>query len=125
MQIVVENRAEFRECRSTPPEGRGPFRRRRFAQVSQVVLTGFLRCRTLEEADRVSLLLPEHVRLTRAEAGCLSFEVFRSMADPVCFAVREVFRDRAAFEAHQRRAAGSVWGRATRGIPRDYRISGV
>ena len=93
--------------------------------MSQVILTGFLLCRSLDEADRVSHLLPDHVRLTRAEAGCLSFEVFRSMADPMRFAVREVFRDRAAFEAHQRRAQASVWGKATRGIPRDYRIDGA
>lgn len=93
--------------------------------MSQVILTGFLICRSLEEADRVSHLLSDHIRLTRAEAGCLSFEVFRSMADPLRFAVREVFRDRAAFAAHQDRASASVWGRATRGIPRDYRIEGA
>lgn len=44
---------------------------------SYVVLTGFLVCRSLEEADRVAGLLPEHVRLTRAEPGCLAFEVVR------------------------------------------------
>lgn len=90
--------------------------------MTRVTLTGFLICRSLEEADRVSALLPEHVRLTRAEPGCLGFEVFRSHADPVRFAVSEAFRDRAAFEAHQARAAGTIWARATKGIPRDYRI---
>lgn len=87
-----------------------------------VTLSGFLRCRTLEEADRVAALLPEHTRLTRAEPGCLRFEVWRSHADPCCFAVSERFRDRAAFEAHQTRAASTIWARATRGIPRDYVI---
>ncbi|MCV2869962.1 antibiotic biosynthesis monooxygenase [Defluviimonas sp. WL0002] len=93
--------------------------------MSNVILTGFLVCRSLEEADRVSHLLPDHIRLTRAEPGCLSFEVFRSMADPLRFAVREVFRDRAAFKAHQVRVQCSIWGRATRCIPRDYRIEGA
>lgn len=93
--------------------------------MSNVILTGFLRCRTMEEADRVSMLLPEHLRLTRAEPGCLNFDVVRSMSDPACFAVREVFRDRAAFDAHQKRAQASLWGRATRGIPRDYRVTGA
>jgi len=91
--------------------------------MSQIVLSGFLRCRTLEEADRVAAILPEHIRLTRAEPGCQSFEVVRSMADPVCFAVREVFRDREAFESHQARTRASPWWRATKGIPRDYTIS--
>ncbi len=93
--------------------------------MSQIVLTGFLRCRSLEEADRVSEILPEHIRLTRAEPGCLSFEVIRSMADPVCFAVREVFRDKEAFEAHQARTRASPWWRATKAIPRDYKVSGL
>lgn len=90
--------------------------------MTRVTLSGFLICRSLEEADRVSRRLPEHIRLSRAEPGCLRFEVFRSHADPCRFAVSECFRDCAAFEAHQARAAGTIWARATRGIPRDYRI---
>jgi quinol monooxygenase YgiN len=88
--------------------------------MSHVILTGFLICRTLEEADRVAVMLAEHARLTRAEPGCLVFEVLRSMSDPVRFAVREVFASHADFEAHQVRARASPWGRSTRGIPRDY-----
>ncbi len=87
-----------------------------------VTLSGFLLCRSLEEADRVAALLPEHVRLTRAEPGCVRFEVWRSHADPYRFAVSEGFRDCAAFLAHQARAATTLWGRATKGIPRDYVI---
>jgi quinol monooxygenase YgiN len=90
--------------------------------MPRLTLTGFLLCRTLEEADRVAALLPEHIRLTRAEPGCLRFEVWRSHADPCRFAVSEAFHDRAAFEAHRARAAETLWARATRGIPRDYRI---
>lgn len=69
--------------------------------------------------------LPEHIRLTRAEPGCLLFEV---TADPDIsgrFLVREEFTDRAAFEAHQRRTAASAWARASDGIPRDYRIKEI
>ncbi|MEI2804851.1 putative quinol monooxygenase [Albidovulum sp.] len=98
----------------------GPDRQRR--PGPRLTLSGFLVCRTLEEADRVAALLPEHTRLSRAEAGCLRFEVWRSQADPCRFAVSECFRDRAAFEAHQARAATTVWARATKGIPRDYVI---
>ena len=91
--------------------------------VPRVTLTGFLLCRSLEEADRVSQFLPEHIRLTRAETGCLRFEVWRSQSDPCRFAVTETFRDRTAFEAHQARAADTIWARATKGIPRDYAIT--
>ncbi len=90
--------------------------------MTRVTLTGFLICRTLEEADRVAALLPDHIRLTRAEPGCLRFEVLRSSADPTRFAVSEAFCDRAAFEAHQMRAALTIWARATKGIPREYEI---
>lgn len=88
--------------------------------MAHTILTGFLICRSLEEADRVAALLPEHIRLTRSEPGCLAFEVIRSMSDPVRFAVREIFASRADFEAHQQRAQSSQWGRSTKGIPRDY-----
>ena len=90
--------------------------------MARVTLRGFLIARSLEEADRVSMLLPDHIRLTRAEPGCLRFEVLRSYADPCRFAVTEAFRDRAAFDAHRERAAASNWGRSTKGIPRDYEI---
>lgn len=85
-------------------------------------LFGFLICPTLDEADRVSHLLPDHLRRSRAEPGCLTFEVFRSHEDPTRFAVNEVFRDRAAFEAHQARAAASTWGKATRHLQRAYQV---
>ncbi len=88
--------------------------------MGHVILTGFLVCRTLEEADRVSVMLPDHIRLTRAEPGCIAFEVLRSMADPVRFAVREIYRCRADFDAHIARVRSSDWGRATRGVKRDY-----
>lgn len=91
--------------------------------MSRLYLSGFLICRTLEEADRVSELLPEHIRLTRAEPGCLRFEVLRSHADPVRFAVSEAFADRAAFEAHQARASATIWAKVTKGIPREYEIT--
>ncbi len=93
--------------------------------MSHVILTGFLICRSLEEADRVAALLPDHIRLTRAEAGCKVFEVIRSMADPVRFAVREIYASRADFEAHQERAQTSIWGLSTKGIPRDYILTGA
>ena len=91
--------------------------------MPRITLAGFLICRCLEEGDRVAALLPEHIRLTRSEPGCLRFDVVRSMADPVRFAVYETFTDRQAFDAHQARTRASPWWTATQHIPREYKIS--
>lgn len=85
-------------------------------------LVGHLLCRSASEAETVATHLPEHLRLTRAEPGCLAFSVTRT-ADPLVWAVAETFTDRAAFEAHQTRSAASPWAAATAGIPRAYTIT--
>lgn len=89
-----------------------------------VTLNGYLRCATDAEAARVRAALPEHVRLTRAEPGCLRFDVTPT-DDPLVWAVSEEFTDPAAFEAHQARAAASEWARDTQGIVRDYTVTGM
>ena len=89
-----------------------------------VVLQGFLRCETDEQAALVRSALPEHVRLTLAEPGCVSFNVTPT-DDPLVWRVAEEFTDPTAFEAHQTRAAASEWARQTAGIPRDYKVDGL
>ncbi len=96
----------------------------RLETVPSIRLSGRLTCASAAEAAIVRDHLPEHVRLTRAEPGCLSFEVLPA-SEPLVWTVEELFRDRAAFEAHQARAQASGWGRATAGIARDYRITEV
>lgn len=90
--------------------------------MNAVVLTGRLLCASADEAAVVARELPRHVELTRAEPGCLSFEV-EPTDDPLVWSVAERFVDRAAFAAHQARVAESDWGRATAGIERDYVIT--
>ena len=89
-----------------------------------VTLNGTLTCVSEIEAERVRTYLPEHIRLTRAEAGCLSFEVLQT-ADPMVWTVAESFTDAAAFEAHQVRTRTSDWARETAGIVREYKIDGL
>jgi quinol monooxygenase YgiN len=86
-----------------------------------VRLTGWI---AVPAAERAALapLLDEHVRLTRAEPGCLAFAVTASPEQADRLEVAERFRDRAAFEAHQARTAASAWGAATRHLERHYRI---
>jgi len=92
--------------------------------MAEVTLEGWLVCQGLDESRLVETLLPDHVTLTRAEPGCLVFEVERT-DDPLVFAVAERFADAAGFRAHQRRVAGSEWGRATSHIERRYAVSGL
>lgn len=92
--------------------------------MTEVSLTGRLVCATQDEAERVRESLPAHIALTRAESGCLSFEVTQT-ADPLVWSVAERFVDANAFKAHQARAAASDWAVQTAGIARDYTIVGM
>ncbi|MCA0203943.1 putative quinol monooxygenase [Pararhodobacter sp.] len=85
-----------------------------------IQLIGKLICASEEQAAIVREYLPEHIRLTRGEPGCLQFEVVHAGA--MTWTVDELFADRAAFEAHQARTRASVWGERTLGIAREYEI---
>lgn len=89
-----------------------------------VTLSGYLRCANEAEAARVQASLDEHIRLTRSEAGCVSFTVTPT-DDPLVWQVAEEFTDSAAFEAHQERARASDWAVQTKGIAREYEIKGM
>ncbi|MCA0378540.1 MAG: antibiotic biosynthesis monooxygenase [Actinobacteria bacterium] len=92
-------------------------------QTYEIVLTGQLICKTVEESELVARLLPTHIELTRAEPGCTSFEVTRT-DDPLVWQVDERFVSQQAFEAHQHRVAASEWGTETTKIAREYIITG-
>ncbi|WP_267421946.1 MULTISPECIES: putative quinol monooxygenase [unclassified Curtobacterium] len=92
--------------------------------AAEVRCSGRLVCATEDEADTVRRHLPDHVRLTRAEAGCIAFDVLET-DDALVRSVAERFTDQDAFERHQHRVAGSEWGRATAGIERRYVIEAV
>jgi len=86
-----------------------------------VHLSGLLICRDDVEASTVERELPEHIRRTRDEVGCQSFDVERRPGTLV-WDVAESFVDEAAFAAHQRRVESSDWGSATVGIERRYEV---
>jgi quinol monooxygenase YgiN len=85
-------------------------------------LSGKLICASQEEAALVATHLPEHIRMTRLESGCLSFDVEQT-DDSMVWRVEELFSDRPAFEAHQDRVKRSARGAATKAIRREYQIS--
>lgn len=80
-------------------------------------LTGTLTCAP-EEVAAVRAALPEHIRLSRAEPGCIAFDVTETA--PGVFTIAERFADRAAFDAHQTRTRASGWWQATGHMPREY-----
>ena len=86
-----------------------------------VTLTGYLE---VPDADiaLVEAHLPDHIALTRAESGCVSFDVRPDPANRNRYLVNEVFRDRAAFDLHQKRVKSSEWGKVTAHLARSYEI---
>ncbi|MBO9466798.1 antibiotic biosynthesis monooxygenase [Tropicibacter sp. R15_0] len=89
-----------------------------------VTLKGFISV-PQDRLDSIRSALPEHIRLTRAEPGCLSFDVVESDTTPGRFDVAEEFTDKAAFDAHQVRVKASDWGKISVGIERSYEILGL
>lgn len=92
--------------------------------MTQIHLSGQLICETMDQADIVRHYLPDHIRLTRAEAGCLAFDVVQT-ADPLIWTVTERFVDEAAFALHQNRTRASAWWQATAQIARAFQITGL
>ncbi len=92
--------------------------------MSNVHLHGYLVCSSEQEVTAVLEHLDVHIALTRAEVGCLSFDVRRT-GDPFVWRVEERFTGAAAFRRHQDRVAASDWGQATAGIERRYSVEGV
>ena len=84
-------------------------------------LRGRMVCMTEDEAEAVRIHRAEHIRLTLAEPGCLTFDI-ADTDDPKIFEVMEAFRDAASFAAHQERTRRSAWFAATRTILRDFRV---
>ncbi|WP_322890733.1 MULTISPECIES: putative quinol monooxygenase [unclassified Yoonia] len=87
-------------------------------------LSGQLICADAQQAAIVVAHLPEHIRLSRAEAGCLHFDVTPT-DDPLVWQVDETFTDQAAFDLHQQRTRASEWWTATAAIRREFRVLGV
>lgn len=86
-------------------------------------VTGTLACTTIAQADTVRSHLPDHIRLSRAEPGCLTFNV-EPTENPLVWRLDESFVNRAAFEAHQSRTRASAWFKATADLTRDFVVTG-
>ena len=60
-----------------------------------------LTVRNQPDIERVRDLLAEHARRSRAEPGCLRFELFQSNLDPHAFFIVEAWESQAALDVHR------------------------
>ena len=93
-------------------------------KTNMIHVTGRLICATPDDASIVRRHLPTHIALSRAEPGCLTFNVDPT-SDPLVWHLDESFTNRTAFEAHQARTRASDWFRATAHIARDFPVSEI
>ena len=98
--------------------------RERIQDVENIKLVGQLICHNDAEVALVKKHLTRHLELTRAEPGCLAFDVVQT-EDPLVWNVAERFQDTDAFHFHQARVTASDWGRATAAIKRSYTVTGL
>ncbi|MBS0202466.1 MAG: antibiotic biosynthesis monooxygenase [Planctomycetes bacterium] len=57
------------------------------------------------DVPEIQSLLSEQGRLSRAEPGCVRFEVYHSLNDPSVFILNEHWTDQAAVDAHRKAVA--------------------
>lgn len=86
-----------------------------------IVVNGTITCPP-EDLEKVAPGLADHVRLTNAEDGCISFSISASEDDPCIFIVSERFDDQAAFDVHGARTRASAWWGLSQTCSRDLKI---
>ena len=68
-------------------------------------LNVILTVKDANDVPEIQSLLSEQGRLSRAEPGCLRFEVYHSNNDPKVFILNEHWADQAAVDAHRKATA--------------------
>jgi len=92
--------------------------------ATQIVLTGYIEI-PIDELDAVTAALEVHKKLTRAEPGCLKFNVRPDRDILGRYSVYEKFASQQAFDDHQERVKTSEWGRVSVNIERHYEIKEI
>ncbi len=92
--------------------------------MSKVKLKGHI---IVSESDleAVTKELDNHIALTRAEEGCLIFEVSQDPDHLFRFNVYEEFDSTESFRYHQRRVQSSAWGSIAANVNRNYSTEGL
>lgn len=97
------------------PEGAVPVH----LDAPMVALQGRLICADAAQMMVALSLLPDHIRQSREEPGCLRFEMWQD-EDPLVWHLSELFASDRAFADHQARTKDSEWGRDSTAIGRDF-----
>ena len=74
-----------------------------------------------EKTATILNALANHIELTRAESGCIFFNVVPCEKVQGRFLVSEAFVDQAAFDFHQERSKTSDWASVSAGLQRHYK----
>lgn len=90
--------------------------------MGKVTISGFLQVPEAE-LETVAAALPIHRDLSRAEAGCLVFEVNQDEADSCRFNLYEQYISQEAFDFHKSRSASSDWAAISRNVERVLEIT--
>jgi len=88
----------------------------------KVILQGYIIVPD-DDLDTITAALVGHIELTRAEQGCLLFNVTVDDKNQNKFNVHEEFVNQSAFDKHQLRVKQSNWGGVTTQVERHYHIS--
>ena len=89
--------------------------------MSKIILSGYIIVPE-NDLEMVRKKLPEHIKNTQQEQGCLAFKIEEDPENPCKYLVYEEFRNKAAFEFHQARAQDSAWGQASSNVKRHFKI---
>ena len=87
--------------------------------MSKVIIKGYIEI-PINDFDKVLAELPNHIKLTRQEEGCVVFKVEQDKNDSYRFNVYEEFVNKESFEAHQERVKESQWGWVAKNVQRNY-----
>lgn len=90
-------------------------------KTGKLYLNGYFEA-PADQLAAVEAGLQTHIDLTRAEAGCVSFDITPSPDIPGRFIVAEVFESEAAFEVHKARTAASDWAAISADCKREFSI---
>lgn len=92
--------------------------------MTKITLSGHIIVPT-QDLQSVRDALVEHIALTRAEDGCIVFDVNEHSEQAGRFDVYEEFIDSNSFAAHQARVRDSHWGKVSINVSRHYTIVGL
>lgn len=87
--------------------------------MAKVILKGFIII-PMDNKQEILTAFDEHIKLTKQEVGCITFDI---TPDNICqdkYWVYEEFVDKAAFKLHQARVRSSDWGKVSVNVQRHY-----